>query len=213
MKNLFPDAQKKLDETKKLLDNHKKEALARLEEFREQIGQEIDKKLDILYKKKDLTKEVIRRKLELKKFKIGFFRQIFPFNFRYLLSMPFIYGMFLPLLLFDLCIEIYHRICFALYGIPFVKRKDYFLYDRKLLAYLNWFEKLNCYYCSYANGLMAYAREIAARTERFWCPIKHARRLKDPHSQYHLFIDYADGEMYRKKQDKLRCFSKKDGKA
>jgi hypothetical protein len=44
-------------------------------------------------------------------------------------------------------------------------------FDRRKLAYLNAIEKLNC---DYANGILTYAREIASRTEQFWCPIKHA---------------------------------------
>jgi hypothetical protein len=35
-------------------------------------------------------------------------------------------------------------------------------------------EKINCAYCSYANGAIASVREMASRTEIYWCPIKHA---------------------------------------
>ena len=65
-----------------------------------------------------------------------------------------------------------------------MRRRDYFVFDRHHLAYLNAIEKLNCAYCSYANGLVAYVREIAGRTEQFWCPIKHARRAIGAHAHY-----------------------------
>jgi hypothetical protein len=55
------------------------------------------------------------------------------------------------------------------------------VFDRYHLAYLNVLEKLNC---AYANGLIAYVREIAGRTEQYWCPIKHARRVIGAHSHY-----------------------------
>ena len=38
--------------------------------------------------------------------------------------------------------------------------------DRYALSYLNVIEKLNCVYCEYVNGLIAYVQEIAARTEQ-----------------------------------------------
>jgi hypothetical protein len=55
---------------------------------------------------------------------------------------------------------------------------------------------VNCTFCSYANGLIAYVREVAARTEQYWCPIRHARTMPVQHSRYHLFFDYGDAERY-----------------
>jgi hypothetical protein len=92
------------------------------------------------------------------------------------LTAPVIYAVIVPLVLLDLFVTIYQRVCFPVYGIPKVNRGDYLIFDRHHLAYLNALEKLNCAYCSYANGLIAYVREIAGRTEQYWCPIKHARR-------------------------------------
>ena len=65
-------------------------------------------------------------------------------------------------------------------------------------AYLNGIEQLNCTFCSYANGLIAYVREVAARTEQYWCPIKHARVVSAPHQRYRVFLDYGDAHGYRK---------------
>ena len=92
------------------------------------------------------------------------------------LTAPVIYAMIVPLVLLDFFVSIYQRVCFPVYGIPNMNRGDYLIFDRHHLAYLNALEKLNCAYCSYANGLIAYVREIAGRTEQYWCPIKHARR-------------------------------------
>ncbi len=61
---------------------------------------------------------------------------------------------------------------------------DYVVIDRYNLFYLDRVEKINCLYCEYFNGVIGYVREIAARTEQFWCPIKYSRGLKDTHSRY-----------------------------
>jgi hypothetical protein len=60
-------------------------------------------------------------------------------------------------------------------------------------------------YCDYANGLMSIAREIVARTEQFWCPIKHARRVLGAHDRYHTFADYGDAECCQEQLLKLRA--------
>jgi hypothetical protein len=75
--------------------------------------------------------------------------------------------------------------------------------DRHELRYLNVMERLNCLYCSYANGLVAYLRHVAARTESYWCPIKHARRINDPHSLYGEFEEYGNADGYRERLKKL----------
>jgi hypothetical protein len=76
--------------------------------------------------------------------------------------------------------------------------------DRYALNYLNAMEKLNCVYCGYVNGLIAYVQEIAARTEQYWCPIKHARKIGSIHSRYNKFFEYGDGNEYRKKIETIR---------
>lgn len=155
----------------------------------------------------DFREEVKKRKVQLRQWRVSVFRSFFPLRLRTILSVPFIYGTAIPILLFHLGLEIYHQVCFRLYGIPLVKRKDYFIYDRQLLPYLNWFEKMNCFYCSYYNNLIRYAMEIGARTERYWCPIKYARRMASTHSQYAKFAEYLDAEDFRKKWKELRNFS------
>lgn len=129
--------------------------------------------------------------------RIGLWRYLRSAPIVYVLSAPVIYGMVLPLMLLDICITFYQHLCFRIYGIPRVRRSDYFVIDRHHLDYLNAIEKLNCVYCGYGNGLMAYAREITARTEQFWCPIKHAQRTVDLHHRAERFFDYGDVDSYQ----------------
>ena len=107
-------------------------------------------------------------------------------------TVPVIYSLIVPFALVDLWVTLYQRICFPVYGIPRVRRRDYVVIDRHHLAYLNALEKFNCVYCGYANGVVAYVREVAARTEAYWCPIKHARRWPGGHPRYAEFMDYGD---------------------
>jgi hypothetical protein len=121
-----------------------------------------------------------------------------------MLSAPVIYALVVPLALLDLFVAVYQAVCFPVYGIPRVKRSDYLAFDRGQLAYLNALEKLNCTYCSYANGLLAHVREVASRTEEYWCPIKHARRVLGLHSRFGSFVDYGDADAYRRELESLR---------
>lgn len=120
------------------------------------------------------------------------------------LTAPVIYAMAAPLLTLDLALLIYQQICFRAYGIRRVRRSDYLVIDRHHLNYLNGIEKFNCMYCGYANGLMAYAQEIVAQTEQFWCPLKHASRIHGAHNRYSDFADYGDAEVYRARLAELR---------
>ncbi len=120
------------------------------------------------------------------------------------LSAPLIYSLILPFALLDGFVSAYQAVCFRIYGIPLVRRQDYFIFDRGYLAYLNAIEKLNCVYCSYANGLIGYVREVASRTEQYWCPIKHARRVISAHDHYAAFLDYGDADAWRREVPTLR---------
>jgi hypothetical protein len=121
-----------------------------------------------------------------------------------LLTAPVIYGMIVPIVVLDLSFSVYQAICFRVYGIARVRRSDYVVMDRHHLAYLNVIEKLNCEYCGYANGVFAYVREIAGRTEQYWCPIRHARRIPAPHTRYRNFVDYGDAQGYHRRLILLR---------
>lgn len=113
-------------------------------------------------------------------------------------SAPFVYGMVIPIAFLDLCLFVYQAVCFRLWKVERVNRKTYVVVDRHHLAYLNGIEKLNCVYCGYANGIFAYAQEVAARTEQFWCPIKHASKIAQPHSHYNDFIEFGDADAWQK---------------
>ncbi len=138
--------------------------------------------------------EILRRHRELKTRLLTYVLRANPLV---ALTAPIIYAGIVPFVLLDLFVTLYQLVCFPAYGIARVRRSDYLIFDRHHLAYLNAVEKLNCAYCSYGNGVIAYAREIAARTEQYWCPIKHARRAIGAHDLYRKFSDYGDGDAYR----------------
>ncbi|MDB5485405.1 MAG: hypothetical protein JWR29_1309 [Tardiphaga sp.] len=120
------------------------------------------------------------------------------------ITAPLIYSLIIPFVLLDVFVMAYQAICFPIYKIPKVRRGDYLVFDRHHLAYLNIIEKVNCAYCSYGNGVIAFAREVAARTEVYWCPIKHARRMLGPHPHYVGFADFGDAEGFREKIEAMK---------
>jgi hypothetical protein len=124
------------------------------------------------------------------------------------LTAPVVYSVIVALVILDLFVTLYQAVCFPVYRIPRVRRADHIRIDRHQLGYLNGLQKLNCVYCGYANGLISYTREIASRTEAYWCPIKHATRVETPHRRYARFLDYGDGEGFRDglaaERDRLR---------
>lgn len=136
--------------------------------------------------------------------KTGIFSFILQSQPRNVVTAPVVYSVIIPLVLLDIWITMYQAICFPLYRVPKVSRSRYIVIDRHSLSYLNSIEKLNCIYCGYAGGVFAYAREIAARTEQYWCPIKHARKILDPHRRYANFADFGQGKEYQKINMDLR---------
>jgi hypothetical protein len=139
-----------------------------------------------------------------RRFKTGVIAYLLTANLMSVLTAPVIYALFFPIVLLDFSITVYQHICFRAYGLPRVKRSDYFVYDRAHLAYLNLIEKINCAYCSYGNGVMAYGREVVARTEQYWCPIKHARKIMAAHPYYTGFVDFGDAQSYKYELENLR---------
>lgn len=180
--------------------------IGRIKELERELRQELQEKQDaFLYRierKKVLFETEVKERH--RKLIIKLHRYFFDASLFNILTVPFIWGCLLPALFMDLTISIFQMICFPVYGIPKVKRGQYIVIDRHALAYLNLIEKINCVYCSYFNGLISYVREIAARTEQYWCPIKHARRISSIHSRYRYFFDYGDGENYRQKLAEVR---------
>ena len=121
-----------------------------------------------------------------------------------ILTVPIIYSVLIPGLLMDLFVSIYQTCCFPIYGIQKVARKDHFVFDRRRLMYLNLIERANCTYCSYFNGLISFVREVASRTEQYWCPIRHAQKIKDQHKRQKSFVAYGDPTAYVEKLESLR---------
>ncbi|MGR9045089.1 MAG: hypothetical protein ACU83N_07325 [Gammaproteobacteria bacterium] len=146
-------------------------------------------------------KNIIRRHKHYAKALINYIRDA---PLKHIATAPIIWSCLLPACILDVSVSLYQAVCFPIYGIPKVRRQDYIVFDRQYLNYLNLIEKLNCAYCSYFNGLIGYVQEIAARTEQFWCPIKHARRIKKLHSRYRNFINYGDAESYRAQIESIR---------
>ena len=123
---------------------------------------------------------------------------------RNLIAAPFIYSLIVPVAAIDAAASLYQAVCFRLWHLRQVKRREFVVVDRHRLPYLNWIQKLNCVYCSYTNGVLAYVSEIASRTEQYWCPIKHALRIRTPHKRYLGFIDYGDADDLQERVHDLR---------
>ena len=86
------------------------------------------------------------------------------------------------------------------------------MFDRHELGYLNFIERFHCEYCAYANGLIAYATEILGRTEQYFCPIKHARKILGVHGRYAEFMAYGDSADFHVRLEQYRVASGKIGK-
>lgn len=147
------------------------------------------------------SEEIKREHLRLKTALIAYLLQS---RFFAVLTAPFIYVLIIPFSLFDLFVSTYQAVCFPVYGIPKVRRQDFMAIDRGKLRYLNALEGLNCLYCSYVIGLLAYIVEIAGRTEQHWCPIRHARRVQHAHDRYEHFLPNGDASAYRERIEKIR---------
>jgi len=139
------------------------------------------------------------------KLKTGVFRWLMTVRPQNYLTMPIIYGMLIPIVFLDLFVNLYQMICFTIYGVAKVKRANYFIMDHQQLAYLNIIEKIHCMYCSYAVGLLGFASEVTARTEQYFCPIKHSRKVLGAHSHYKHFLDYGDADNLHERINELRA--------
>jgi len=168
---------------------------------------QLEKELEGEFKKKnrEIIQSYQKQKVRLatsirvqqEKYRVNLAKYVFSPRLLSVLVTPIIYAMLVPIAFYDLSLFIYQHITFRVYRIPVVKREDYFVIDRHHLGYLNILEKVNCVYCGYGNAVAAYGKEITARTEQYWCPIKHASRVKDPHTRYYNFFEYGDAEGYR----------------
>jgi hypothetical protein len=190
------------------MNNRIKELIDQIKLLEEDLSQEIHQHEDsMLYHLKGKKVEFEQSIKEVhRKLKTGIIPWLFGVRPINIITAPIIYGMLIPFVLIDIAISFYQLSCFPIYKIAKVRRADYIIFDRHHLAYLNIFEQFHCLYCAYANGLVAYIREILARTELYFCPIKHARKVLTPHRFYYQFINYGDPTGY---PDKLEAFRKK----
>ena len=188
------------------MDHRINELIDRIKSLEEELEAEFEKKraeFHLIIEKKRIrfAREVVEQQRRLKTGLLRYLAEAQPLA---ILTAPLIYAGFIPFVLLDLFVTLYQAICFPIYGIPKVRRRDYLVFDRSDLPYLNIIEKFNCFYCSYANGVAAFTREAGARTEQYWCPIKHARRMLAPHRRYSRFFEYGDAESFRKGLERLR---------
>ena len=186
------------------------EILGRLHSLQDELEGELERIYD---EKREsfqytLEKRKVRFKRKIRDFqrqnKKGLIKFFIDAKIKHIISAPIIYSIIFPLVCLDIFITIYQQLCFRIYGIPLVERNQYIIIDRQHLDYLNVIEKINCMYCGYGNGLMSYVREIIARTEQYWCPIKHASKVLDAHRLMENFIDYGDVVAYRKNLASMR---------
>jgi hypothetical protein len=179
---------------------------ARIKKLQNELDQEIQKKEEEFFykirgKRVYFEKEIKRHH---KIFVKSIYRYLSDAALLNILTVPVIWSCIVPAVIMDIVVSVYHAVCFRVYKIPRVRREDYIVIDRHSLRYLNPIEKINCVYCGYFNGLIAYVQEVAARTEQYWCPIKHARRVVKIHSRYSKFIDYGDAQGYKEHLEKIR---------
>jgi hypothetical protein len=101
-----------------------------------------------------------------------------------LIGAAMIYSMIVPLVFLDAWTTVYQWAYFGLKGIPKVNRHEYIILDRLNLRKLSWLQRVNCAYCDYANGLMAWAEAVTNTTEIYSCAIKHSSpRFSRPHEK------------------------------
>ncbi len=180
------------------------------EELRQALQQREHKVLFTVRGKRIEFESVVRARHRA--LRVGLLRWLVSSRPQNWLSAPFIYAVIVPFVLLDVFVSLYQAVCFPLYGIPKVKRADYIAFDRHQLGYLNLLEKFNCEYCAYGNGLLAYVSEITARTEQYWCPIKHANKVLGTHGRYREFTAFGDGEAYQTELKALRLAFRREAR-
>ncbi len=181
--------------------------LRRMQALREELEVEFRKKREeiefVMQGKRVRFAEEVQQRQRL--YRVGLLRYLRGARWLVVLTAPVIYSGFVVFAAMDLFVTVYQALCFPVYGIPRVRRRDYMVFDRGDLPYLNAIERFNCFYCSYGNGVAAYLREVAARTEQYWCPIKHARRVLGAHDRYPDFFEFGDPESFRQGLERLRA--------
>jgi hypothetical protein len=130
---------------------------------------------------------------------------------RNIVAAPLIYGVAIPIILCDLGVSLYQAVCFRLWDVAQVRRGLFVRFDRHKLPYLNPLQKLNCFYCSYANGVFAYFVEVASKTEKYWCPIQEVAPPPSAHRRYASFLRYGDANDIDEQLARQRAELSKEG--
>lgn len=198
------------------MDDKIRSLLAQISALEDELRNALHEREERLYyhikgKKVEFERSIRETHLKLKR---GILRWIVTDRPQNILTAPVIYGMVVPMVMLDLCVTLYQWVCFPVYRIARVRRGNYIVFDRNNLGYLNWFERLHCEYCAYGNGLIAYTAEIVARTEQYFCPIKHARKILGTHARYERFLPYGEAKDYHARLEAFRkALAKEAGKA
>ena len=119
---------------------------------------------------------------------------------KHVIVIPIISTLIIPIIIMDIWSEIYHRICFPLYKLNYLKRSNYIRIDRHKLKYLTFWQKLYCIYCGYGNGAIRYWAEMQAKTEKYWCGIKNKKQkgfIEPEHHKRLKFSEYNNEKEFR----------------
>jgi hypothetical protein len=125
----MPDSLRDLMERMKALQNAVE---SELEEKRKEFRYTIEKR-------KVVFEADVR--LRQKQFKVGLGAFLKETRFLTLLTAPFIYGVIVPLVLLDLVASVYQFVCFPVYGIGKVRRKDYIFLAKAELRLLRLWQR------------------------------------------------------------------------
>ena len=194
------------------MNNHVQQLLDQMAALEDELRTALNEQQSSMFfqvkgKRVEFEQSIKEAHLRLKK---NFFRWPVTDRPQNLITGPIIYAMIIPLVITDIFITFYQLTCFPIYGIKKVKRGDYIVFDRQNLNYLNFIEKFHCTYCAYGTGMIAYISEIVARTEQYFCPIKHARKILGTHARYARFLAFGEAEDYEKKLNKFRTSLNKE---
>jgi hypothetical protein len=189
-----------------MMNEKLRELLTKMKELEDEVALTLAQQqsrmfFEIKGKRIEFDAKVRTQHLRLKR---SFFHWLTSARPQNLITGPLIYAMIFPMLLLDACISVYQACCFPIYRIKKVRRRDYIVFDRQHLGYLNWIEKFHCTYCAYGAGLIAYCSEIVARTEHYFCPIKHARAVLGTHDRYARFLDFGEADNYEARLEQYR---------
>ena len=112
--------------------------------------------------------------------------------------------MIIPFVILDGFLTLFQAICFTLYRTKKVDRSRDVIIDRHKLKHLNSLERFNYVYCGYGIGVLNNFKKISARTEQYWRPIKHVRKVIGRHARYHDFIEFGDAADYHERLAEFR---------